>query len=220
MRVLIIDDHALFRVGLQELLERRGIEVVGAVGDGVEGMELAERLRPDIVLLDLRMPRMDGLQVLHAMRQRGLEMPVVMLTTSAEEQDLVESLRSGAQGYLIKDMEPDEVVRALRDAVRGETVIAPELSRLLARVVRGEQPEPGHGATPFDGLTPREREILCHLAEGESNKVIARHLGISDGTVKLHVKAILRKLGVHSRVEAAVMAVEHGLHRPRIADKG
>jgi len=184
MRVLIIDDHALFRIGLQELLTRRDITVIDAVGDGAEGIRLAQENNPDIVLLDLRMPVMDGLTVLRRLREIGLTMPVVMLTTSTEERDLVESLRNGAQGYLIKDMEPDEVIG-------------------------GNEPLPPED--PFTELTPREREILCHVTEGQSNKVIARNLGISDGTVKLHVKAVLRKLGLHSRVEAAVMAVEHGL---------
>ncbi|MDX1593490.1 MAG: response regulator [Gammaproteobacteria bacterium] len=211
MRVLIIDDHALFRVGLQELLTRRGITVIDAVGDGAEGVRIAQQSSPDIVLLDLRMPVMDGLSVLRRLREIGLAMPVVMLTTSTEERDLVESLRNGAQGYLIKDMEPDEVINALREIVEGSTVVAPELTGVLAKVVQGGGSDALPPEDPFGELTPREREILCHVAEGQSNKVIARNLGISDGTVKLHVKAVLRKLGLHSRVEAAVMAVEHGL---------
>jgi len=211
MRVLIIDDHALFRVGLQELLTRRGITVIDAIGDGAEGVRIAQESQPDIVLLDLRMPVMDGLSVLRRLRETGLTMPVAMLTTSTEERDLVESLRNGAQGYLIKDMEPDEVVSALHEIVQGSTVVAPELTGVLAKVVQGGGSDELPPEDPFDELTPREREILCHVAEGQSNKVIARNLGISDGTVKLHVKAVLRKLGLHSRVEAAVMAVEHGL---------
>ncbi|NCF11568.1 MAG: response regulator [Gammaproteobacteria bacterium] len=211
MRVLIIDDHALFRVGLQELLTRRDITVIDAIGDGAEGVRIAQESQPDIVLLDLRMPVMDGLSVLRRLRETGLTMPVVMLTTSTEERDLVESLRNGAQGYLIKDMEPDEVVSALHEIVQGNTVVAPELTGVLAKVVQGGGSDELPPEDPFDELTPREREILCHVAEGQSNKVIARNLGISDGTVKLHVKAVLRKLGLHSRVEAAVMAVEHGL---------
>ncbi|RLA38314.1 MAG: two-component system response regulator NarL [Gammaproteobacteria bacterium] len=211
MRVLIIDDHALFRIGLQELLTRRDITVIDAVGDGAEGIRLAQENNPDIVLLDLRMPVMDGLTVLRRLREIGLTMPVVMLTTSTEERDLVESLRNGAQGYLIKDMEPDEVISALKQIVEGSTVVAPELTGVLAKVVQGGGNEPLPPEDPFTELTPREREILCHVTEGQSNKVIARNLGISDGTVKLHVKAVLRKLGLHSRVEAAVMAVEHGL---------
>lgn len=214
LRILVIDDHTLFRVGLQGLLEHRGIEVVAAVGDGQEGLALADQLRPDVVLLDMRMPGMDGLGVLRHLRQSGLKMPIAMLTTSSNEQDLVEALRSGAQGYLIKDMEPDDLVLALRDIVAGKTVVAPDLAPVLAKVVQGESVA-ARDPSPFSELTPREGEILGLLAEGQSNKAIARNLGISDGTVKLHVKAILRKLGVHSRVEAAVIAVEQGLRSNR-----
>ncbi|HQU15650.1 MAG: two-component system response regulator NarL [Chromatiales bacterium 21-64-14] len=210
MRVILIDDHALFRVGLQGLLEQRGIEVVAAVGDGLEGLQLAQELIPDVVLLDLRMPEINGLETLRRLRSGGLEMPVVMLTTSNEESDLVASLRNGAQGYLLKDMDPDELVGALRDIVAGKNVVAHHLTDMLARVVQGGSVADAR-MTPFLELTPREREILLLLAEGQSNKMIARNLDISDGTVKLHVKSILRKLGVHSRVEAAVMAVERGM---------
>ena len=212
MKVLIVDDHALFRVGLQGLLERRGLQVVGAAAEGKEGLRLAETLNPDVVLLDLRMPDLGGLSVLRHMVEQGLEIPVVMLTTSADEGDLSESLRNGARGYLLKDMEPDELVLALQEIVAGKIVVAPALTSVLADLVRhGERRERKDDLAPFSSLTPREHEILCHLSEGQSNKVIARHLDISDGTVKLHVKAILRKLGVHSRVEAAVMAVEKGV---------
>jgi len=212
MRVLIIDDHALFRVGLQGLLEQRGIEVADAVASGIEGIQRAGELKPDIVLLDLRMPDMGGLEVLQKLRENDSTIPVVMLTTSNEESDLIKSLRSGAQGYLLKDMEPDELVSALRDIENGKNVVAQDLTDTLARMVQGDTnvvDEEG----PFSELTPREMEILCLLAEGQSNKLIARNLGISDGTVKLHVKAILRKLGIHSRVEAAVIAVEQGLRK-------
>ena len=212
MRVLIIDDHALFRVGLQGLLEQRGIEVADAVASGIEGIQRAGELKPDIVLLDLRMPDMGGLEVLQKLRENDATIPVVMLTTSNEESDLIKSLRSGAQGYLLKDMEPDELVSALRDIENGKNVVAQDLTDALARMVQGDTnviDEEG----PFSELTPREMEILCLLAEGQSNKLIARNLGISDGTVKLHVKAILRKLGIHSRVEAAVIAVEQGLRK-------
>jgi two-component system nitrate/nitrite response regulator NarL len=210
MRVLLVDDHALFRIGLEGLLERRGIEVVAAVGNGHEGLRLAKELSPDVILLDMRMPDMDGLEVLRRLRESALAMPIVMLTTSGEERDLLASLRSGAQGYLLKDMEPDELVAALREIAAGKTVVAPDLTEVLISAVKGTS-SPEARRTPLSELTPREQEILCHLAEGRSNKVIAKQLGISDGTVKLHVKAILRKLGVHSRVEAAVFAVEQGL---------
>lgn len=210
MRVLLIDDHALFRVGLRELLERRGIQVIGALGDCEEGLQTALREEPDVLLLDMRMPATSGIDVLKSLRQSKARMPVVMLTTSAEEGDVVASLQLGAQGYLLKDIEPDDLITALQRVLRGETVVAAELTPILARALKGEVAA-NETQRAIADLTPREREILCHLAEGQSNKVIARNLGISDGTVKLHVKAILRKLDVHSRVEAAVIAVEQAL---------
>ncbi|MGB5398328.1 MAG: response regulator [Gammaproteobacteria bacterium] len=195
-------------------MEQRNIEVIGVAADGNEGIELATRLNPDIILLDLRMPGMGGLDVLKTLREKTQAIPVVMLTTSNEESDLIKSLRSGAQGYLLKDMEPDELVSALRDIEKGKSVVAQDLTDALARMVQGETTMDNNNG-PFAELTPREREILCLLADGQSNKLIARNLGISDGTVKLHVKAILRKLGIHSRVEAAVIAVEQGLRKPK-----
>ncbi len=211
MRVLLIDDHALFRIGLRELLERRGIEVVDAIGDCDTGIEQVEKLLPDIVLLDMRMPQMTGIEVLRELRDRQLKMAISMLTTSREEKDVIESLQYGAQGYLLKDMEPDELITALNDILEGKTIVAPELTSVLAKAVQGEVTEIDQMEERFADLTPRESEILCHLAAGQSNKVIANHLGITDGTVKLHVKAILRKLNVQSRVEAAVIAVEKNL---------
>ncbi|HMT93843.1 response regulator [uncultured Thiothrix sp.] len=212
-KVLLIDDHTLFRAGLQDLLVRREINVVAAVGSGDEGIRKVAELSPDIVLLDMRMPNMDGLAVLRQLRKNHPTLKVIMLTTSTNENDLVEALRSGARGYLLKDIEPDQLVVALRDVLAGQTAVAPELTPVLARFVRGENGDLNEGKAdnPFSELTPREYEILTLLAEGQSNKVIARNLGISDGTVKLHVKAILRKLNVSSRITAAVMAVEHGV---------
>jgi two-component system nitrate/nitrite response regulator NarL len=214
LNILLVDDHTLFREGLESLLSRRNINILAAVGSGQEGLRLAAELKPDVVLLDMRMPEMDGMDVLRQLRKNGFKNPIAMLTTSSDERDLVESLRSGAQGYLLKDMEPDQLVVALRDIVAGKTVVAPDLAPILARVVQGDIITPS-AESPFAKLTPRETEILALLAEGQSNKVIARNLGISDGTVKLHVKSILRKLGVHSRVEAAVIAVEHGMRTSR-----
>ncbi len=214
IKVLLIDDHTLFRVGLEGLLTTRGIEILASVNTGIDSIELVKKLNPDIVLLDMRMPGIDGLGVLKLLRSAYESLPVVMLTTSTEEKDLVESLKGGAQGYLLKDMEPDELVIALRDIVNGKTVVAPDLAPILAKAVQGKTEQAKEiKDSPFSELTPRETEILGLLAEGLSNKGIARNLGISDGTVKLHVKAILRKLEVHSRVEAAVMAVQHGLNK-------
>ena len=210
LRVMIVDDHTLFRSGLSELLERRGIDVCAAVGDGEEGCRLAAELAPDVVLLDLRMPELDGLSVLDRIAALDLGCAVVMLTTSSDERDLVTSLRSGARGYLLKDMEPEQLVDALAAVVEGETVVAPEMTSVLAKVVKGGTVESGR-PDRFSSLTPREFEILRHLSEGQSNKEIARDLGITDGTVKLHVRSILRKLEVRSRVEAAVIAVEERL---------
>jgi len=219
-KVLLIDDHTLFRAGLEDLLRRRGIEVVAAVGSGDQGIQSVAELGPDIVLLDMRMPQMDRLAILRLLRKKHPGLKVVMLTTSSNESDLIEALRSGARGYLLKDIEPDELVVSLREILAGKTVVAPELAPVLARFVQGDEGEleGDKAANPFSELTPREYEILTLLAEGQSNKVIARNLGISDGTVKLHVKAILRKLNVSSRITAAVMAVEHGVRASAAAD--
>jgi two-component system nitrate/nitrite response regulator NarL len=213
LRVLLIDDHALVRKGLEQLLESRGIEVVAAVGTGSEGITCAQELAPDIVLLDIKMPDMNGLDTLLQLRAQGIGVPVLMLTMSRDEADLQAALRGGAQGYLLKDMEPDDLVPALQDAMNGNNVVAKELIGSLTRIVQGQPKKDLRPGTLLSDLTPREQEILRHLAEGQSNKGIARVLDITDGTVKLHVKSILRKLGVRSRVEAAVIAVEHGLGR-------
>lgn len=211
MKVVLIDDHTLFREGLSGLLERRAIEVISC-SNADEGLRAITKNKPDVVLLDLRMPDMDGISALQRLRKTNTNVPVAVLTTSADANDLSACLQAEANGYLLKDMEPDEFVRALRKIVAGEVVIAPELSTVLASIVQNNHPDiQGESKSLFDSLTPRELEILCHLAEGQSNKTIARQLDISDGTVKLHVKAILRKLKIRSRVEAAVMAVEEGI---------
>jgi len=211
LNILLIDDHALFRIGLRELLERRGITVLEALGDCEAGIEKVINSQPDVVVLDIRMPQMTGIEVLKALREREQKMPIAMLTTSRDEKDVIDALQGGAQGYLLKDMEPDDLIRALNDIVNGQTVVAPELTMVLAKAVKGDTLETQSEDNVFAELTPREGEILCLLAEGQSNKIIAHNLGISDGTVKLHVKSILRKLSVRSRVEAAVIAVEKRL---------
>jgi len=215
MRVLLIDDHSLVRKGLEALLNSRNIEVAASVGTGAEGIEKAIELSPDIILLDVKMPEMGGLETLKVLREQGVEIPVLMLTMSRDENDLQEALRMGAQGYLLKDMDPEDLVPALNSAIQGDNVVAKELIGALTRIIQGKTEDSGtpEPATPLSELTPREQEILSHIAEGQSNKVIARALEITDGTVKLHVKSILRKLGVHSRVEAAVIAVENKLNK-------
>ena len=213
MRVLLIDDHALVRKGLEALLQSRNIEVAASVGSGQEGIDEASKLKPDVILLDINMPGMNGLETLKQLRQKKIESPVLMLTMSREEADLRTALQNGAQGYLLKDMEPEELIPALEAVAGGDNVVAKEMVGSLTRIVQSknaDEPESSE-ESPFADLTPRELEILAHIAEGQSNKAIARDLDISDGTVKLHVKSILRKLGMHSRVEAAVRAVEYGL---------
>ncbi|HSC96312.1 MAG TPA: response regulator [Burkholderiales bacterium] len=218
MRVLLIDDHALVRRGIEELLQSRGVQVVASVSSGEEGVRRARELAADIILLDVKMPGMSGIETLKELRAGGVTTPVVMLTMSREDADLSAALRGGAQGYLLKDIEPEELIPALEAAVRGDNVVAREMVGTLARLVRSEagtKRETQRLAAPFAALTPRELEILECVADGSSNKLIARALDITEGTVKLHVKSILRKLGMHSRVEAAVMAVEHGLGKNR-----
>ena len=218
-KILLIDDHTLFRAGLEDLLTRRGIKVVASVGDGEEGLKAADKYELDAVLLDMRMPKMDGISVLRRLKKAHPKLPVAMLTTSSVEEDLIGALKNGAQGYLLKDMEPDELVVALGDIISGKTVVAPDLAAVLAQAVQGKTTSKEEKINPFASLTPREYEILTLLAEGQSNKVIARNLGISDGTVKLHVKAILRKLNISSRITAAVMAVEYGVKKTKFVYK-
>lgn len=215
MRVLLIDDHALVRRGIEGLLQSRGVQVVASVGSGEEGVRRARELAADIILLDVKMPGMNGIDTLRQLRASGIDAPVVMLTMSREDADLSAALREGARGYLLKDLEPEELVPALNAALRGESIVAGDMVATLARLVdgaAGASCEPPR-EPPLAELTARERQILEYLADGLSNKMIARALDIADGTVKLHVKAILRKLGVRSRVQAAVTAVEHGMGR-------
>lgn len=222
MRVLLIDDHTLVRQGLVQLLQSRGIDVVASVGNGRDGIDAALSLLPDIILLDVKMPGMNGTETLRELRASGITAPVLMLTMSREESDLQAALRNGAQGYLLKDMDHEDLVPALQDAMQGNNVVAKELIGSLTRLVQGQTGKSNakaNAAGLFADLTPREMEILRHVAEGQSNKAIGRSLEITDGTVKLHVKSILRKLGLRSRVEAAVLAVEHGLGRKGIAQE-
>ena len=216
-RLLIVDDDRTFRMSTAALLRQDGHDVAEAT-DGQEAVQALEQESLELILLDLRMPDLNGVEVLRQLRAKLFDRPVVILTTSEDDRDVADSLRAGASGYLLKNMDPDELVAVLNDIVKGQTVVDPSLATLLADLVKQGTADAEQPATPFEKLTARELEILCHLAEGQSNKVIARHLDISDGTVKLHVKAILRKLDVHSRVEAAVMAVEHGIrYRPDTA---
>lgn len=207
IRVLLVDDHTLFRKGLAELLEQRGaIAVAGIAGNGDEALQLLKSTDLDVVITDLNMPPHGGLALLRQMRAEGWRGPVLVLTVSDDQEDLASAMGAGAQGYLLKDMEPDDVVDAVQRAVRGETVVAPAMTLKLVHLLQGGPQPPKTDA--LQNLTVREREILDYLAQGLSNKAIGRALDISHDTVKLHVRHILAKLNLTSRVEAAVFAVE------------
>jgi two-component system nitrate/nitrite response regulator NarL len=210
LSVLLVDDHTLFRKGLAELLEQRGdIEVAGIAGNADDALRLLAEKRPDVVITDLNMPPNGGLALLRQIRAENWSGPVLILTVSDAEEDLAGALRAGAQGYLLKDMEPDDVVDAVQRAVRGETVVAPAMTLKLVHLLQGGGAAAGDKSDALKQLTAREREILDYLAQGLSNKAIARALDISHDTVKLHVRHILSKLNLTSRVEAAVFAIEH-----------
>jgi two-component system nitrate/nitrite response regulator NarL len=210
LSVLLVDDHTLFRKGLAELLEQRGdIKVAGIAGNAADAMRLLAETQPDVVITDLNMPPNGGLALLRQIRTEQWPGPVLILTVSDAEEDLAGALRAGAQGYLLKDMEPDDVVDAVQRAVRGETVVAPAMTLKLVHLLQGGGAATDGKSDALKQLTAREREILDYLAQGLSNKAIARILDISHDTVKLHVRHILSKLNLTSRVEAAVFVIEH-----------
>jgi two-component system nitrate/nitrite response regulator NarL len=211
IRVVLVDDHPLFRKGLAELLERDGrLRVVGVAANGAEARKLLAE-RPDIVVVDLHMPSDGGLQLIGEWRSQGIELPIVALTVSEQAEDLAAALRAGARGYLLKSMEPEDVIESLLRVARGEVVVAPAMTTKLVGIL--EQKPEGPGL--LEQLTQREREILALLARGFSNKTIARQLNISVDTVKLHVKNVLAKLNLSSRVEAAIYAVRQELRSQR-----
>ncbi|MES2300454.1 MAG: response regulator [Pseudomonadota bacterium] len=208
--VLLVDDHSLFRSGIRSLLQRHPeFAVVGEAADGVEGIKRAQQLQPNVVLLDLNMPGMSGLETLQLMRQDCPRTAIIMLTVSEDAQDLTTAMKAGACGYLIKNIETDYLVRAIRRAAAGETVVAEAMTgKLVAQLQLGAAPALA-APSELDKLTPREMEIIDCLARGESNKTIARTLDLAESTVKIHVQNVLKKLKLSSRVQAAVFAVEH-----------
>jgi NarL family two-component system response regulator LiaR len=207
IRVLIVDDHAVVREGLRAFLDLQdGIEVAGEAGDGREALEAASRLRPDVILMDLVMPELDGIT---AMRRLGEEFPsarVIVLTSFLDDDKLLPALRTGAAGYLLKNALPQEVTRAVRAAHAGEAVIDPVVGARLVETLAADGE-----AEPLDRLTPRERDVLVLIGRGFPNKLIARELEISEKTVKTHVGHVLAKLGVTDRTQAAVIAVRAGI---------
>lgn len=206
--ILVIDDHPLMRKGIIQLIAMEdSLRLAGEAGDGRQGLELARQLRPDLILLDLNMRGLSGLDTLKALKATDLDARVIILTVSDSEEDVVAALRAGADGYLLKDMEPEDVLNSLRAAALGRMALGEGVGAILAVALRHES-EPRSADSVR--LTEREREILSLIAAGYSNKLIARELKIAEGTVKVHVKHLLRKLDLDSRVEAAVWAVRNG----------
>lgn len=202
--ILIVDDHPLFRKGVIQLIQAAPeFRFVGEAANGQDGIRLAHELKPDMILLDLNMKDMNGVEVLKAVKDAGLDSRVIMLTVSDQAEDLVAALQAGADGYLLKDMEPEDLMAHLTEAARGRIAITPRLTQLLAASFR-EMGRPKNSAEA--GLTDQECRILELIADGKSNKLIAKELSIAEGTVKVHVKHLLKKLNLRSRVEAAVWA--------------
>ena len=203
-RILLVDDHPMMRRGIRQMLELEDdFLIVGEANHGEEALTLIDPLQPDLVLLDNNMPQMNGIETLRRLRAMHYTGKVLLFTVSDAEDDIRDALRLDADGYLLKDMEPELLIQYIRDALNGALVISPGLTQVMAQALRA----PARQAVVE--LTERERQVLKTIASGFSNKVIGHKLGITEGTVKVHVKNLLHKLGLRSRVEAAVWAMEH-----------
>ncbi|CAH0218824.1 two-component system response regulator NarL [Pseudomonas mediterranea] len=202
--LLLVDDHPMMRRGIRQMLELEDdLQIVGEASHGEEALALIEPLKPDLVLLDNNMPHLNGIETLRRLRAMHYSGKVLLFTVSDAEDDIRDALRLDANGYLLKDMEPELLIQYIRDALGGALVISPGLTRVMAQALRSPPRQ------PEVELTERERQVLKTIASGHSNKVIGHKLGITEGTVKVHVKNLLHKLGLRSRVEAAVWAMEH-----------
>ena len=217
IRVLLCDDQALVRSGFRMILEaREDLEVVGEAEDGVQALELTWRHLPDVVLMDVRMPRLDGVEATRRLVDAGADARVLILTTFDLDEYVFEALRAGASGFLLKDVQPAQLVDAVRVVARGEALLAPTITRrLLDRFAHALPGTPEEPPPELASLTDREREVLVLLAEGCSNAELAERLFLSETTVKTHVSSILRKLGLRDRVQAVVLAYQAGLVHPR-----
>ncbi|MEW6981408.1 two-component system response regulator NarL [Colwelliaceae bacterium 6471] len=205
--IMMVDDHPLLRKGLRQLIELEDeLEIVGEASSGAEALAIATECDPDLITLDLNMQGMDGLETLRALRTQGVTARILMLTVSDNDEDVLEAIRSGADGYLLKDMDPDDLIEKIKEAALGKMVMSEKLTEILATALRKPEKK---GSLVLSSLTSREYEILKLIAKGLSNKLIARELDISDGTVKVHVKHLLKKLNLKSRVEAAVWMVNY-----------
>ncbi|WP_442813734.1 response regulator [Streptosporangium subroseum] len=218
IRVLIADDHPVVRQGLRTFLDLQDdLDVVGEAADGAEAVALVESLVPDVLLLDLKMPVLDGLGTLLRLREGGPFPRVLVLTSVSDREDVAPAMRAGAAGFLYKDVEPAALVQAIRAVHGGQILLAPEAAEAMLSGLPGPSGPPG-SAAPVSGhmtsLTDREREVLTLIASGRSNREIARELTVAEKTVKTHVSNVLMKLGVQDRTQAALYAVRHGLDRP------
>ncbi|TIC78756.1 response regulator [Crenobacter intestini] len=212
IRILLIDDHNLFRSGLRLLLQKQvHHEVVGEAADGGEGLKLTRKLKPDIVLLDLNMPGLSGLDTLRLLVNEFPDVKVVILTVSEESDELAQALRDGARGYLLKNIESSDLAAAIEQVFSGQSVVSPAMTAKLVDCVREGSSRQAPLPPDYEKLTVREREIVRYLVQGKSNKEIAQCLNLADSTVKIHVQNVLKKLGLNSRVQVAVYAVERGL---------
>lgn len=208
IRVLLVDDHQVVRRGLRTFLEvQDDIEVVGEAADGVEGVERTEELRPDVVLMDVKMPGMDGIEALRRLRELDNPARVLVVTSFTEQRTVIPALRAGAAGYVYKDVDPDALAGAIRSVHAGHVLLQPEVADALLAQEEGGGGGQGRG----NGLTEREREVLALIADGRSNREIARALVLSEKTVKTHVSNILMKLDLADRTQAALWAVRHGI---------
>jgi DNA-binding NarL/FixJ family response regulator len=218
-RVLLCDDQALVRSGFRMILEaREDLEVVGEAEDGVQALELTWRHLPDVVLMDVRMPRLDGVEATRRLVEAGADARVLILTTFDLDEYVFEALRAGASGFLLKDVQPAQLVDAVRVVARGEALLAPTVTRrLLDRFAHALPGPPEEPPPELSSLTEREREVLALLAAGFSNAELAERLFLSETTVKTHVSSILRKLGLRDRVQAVVLAYQAGLVRPGVS---
>lgn len=205
--ILLIDDHPMLRNGVRQLISMEpSLTVAGEAGNGRDGIALAESLDPDLILLELNMPEMNGFETLDILRRKPLSGRVVVFSVSNYREDLITALRRGADGYLLKDMEPEELLVALRQAAAGKMVVSPALTEVLAGALREVRSD---DEPDINSLTPRERDILKLIAQGQPNKMIARKLDITESTVKVHVKNLMKKMKVKSRVEAAVWVLQN-----------
>ena len=211
VRILIADDHPIFCAGLRRLLEvEPGFDVVGEARDGVEAVELACVLRPDLVLLDLAMPRMEGLDVIRELTRRGIGARLILLTASITRSRIVEALRDGAHGVIMKEAASDLLFRAVRSVMAGQTWVDRDTVADLLHYMRGQSP----ADAPRKRLTPREQQVVAAVASGLTNKDIARQFSVSEDTIKHHLSSIFDKVGVSNRLELALAAIEHGLIDP------